>query len=270
MKKKLSYLLVALLLFVVSVPMVFAASATTKITGTNTIKVGNTTKIYIKLNASSKIEGVDVTYKTSGNIKVTNVSIGSGLSKMGQNGNRYILYAQNPIKSGSTVLTLTVKGTAVGKGTVTVSKMEATVSGVTVYGGSKSYDITITEKQTEEEKKAAEEKAKKAAEEKAKKEAEEKRKEKDALALVEKAEKTLDDSDYEKAQKAVNALTNASVKKDLQKRLDEVKFKIAVKKECGKKTCDGSAQECNCESGNGNCNKKPWIILCIILTILIN
>ena len=128
-------LFILLVVCLMVVPVVHAASANTVITGTNTVKVGKTTNIYIKLNSSANIEGVDVTYSTSGNISVTNVSIASTFSKMGQNGQRYILYAMNPVPSGSTVLTLTVKGNAVGKGTVTVSNLEATVSGETVVGG---------------------------------------------------------------------------------------------------------------------------------------
>ena len=135
--RKIKNLLI-LVLAILFAGNVYAASATTSISGTNTVKVGNTTKIYIKLNASDLIEGVDVTYAASGNITVTNATINSSLSPMGKNGNRYILYAPSPIKSGSTILTLTVKGTKEGTGTITVSKMEATVSGGTVNGGSKS------------------------------------------------------------------------------------------------------------------------------------
>ena len=98
--KKIKNLLI-LVLAIIFTGNVYAATATTSITGANTVKVGNTTKIYIKLNASDLIEGVDVTYAASGNIQVTNAVIGSGLTQMGKNGNRYILYAQSPIKSGS-------------------------------------------------------------------------------------------------------------------------------------------------------------------------
>lgn len=278
--KKINIFIITLLLCVFAIPNVFAASATTQITGTNKITVGKTTTIYVKLKASDLIKGADVTYKSSGNIKVTNVSVGNGLSKMGQNGNRYILYSNSGIKSGSTILALTVKGTAVGKGTITVSKMEATVSGVTVNGGSKSYTITVTEVKkktlTEAEKKAKEEAAKKAEEERKAKEAEKKAKEaaqkqaeKDALELVEKAEKTLADSDYESAKKAVDALNDSDVKKDLTKRLQEVRFKIEVNKEVEKKcgNTNNQSKECKTECETRECNSKSWIILCIILFI---
>ena len=267
MRKKISYCLIALVLFFASVPAVFAASGTTSITGTNTIKQGKTTQIYIRINSSAAIEGADVTYSTTGNISVTNVAIGSGFTKMGQDGRRYILYAQNPRPSGSAVLVLTVKGTAVGKGTVTVNRMEATVSGTTVNCGSKSYTITVTEAMTAAERKAAEEAAKKAAEEQAKKEAARKEAEKKALELVEKAEKSLSDSDYETALKAVNALENGGVKTDLLNRLNEVKFKIAVKKECGSKQTAPSSPTDTCECGEAKGNTKSWIVLCIILFV---
>ncbi len=276
---KLLILFISLMLIM---PNVMAASATTVISGTNTVKVGKTTKIYIKLNASSKIEGVDVSYSSSGNISVTSASIGSGLSQMGKNGNRYILYAGSPIKSGSTILTLTVKGTKEGTGTITVNKMEATVSGVTVNGGSKSYKITVkpavtaedaakaaaNAKKAEEEKKKKEEAAKKAAEEKAKKEAEEAAKRKSALEeatrLVEKAEKDLVDSAYDPALKAVNALPDSAEKTALLERLDAVRIKMAVNKECGNRNTDSLTCDCNTKVASSS---KSWIVLCIILFI---
>ena len=72
--RKIKNLLI-LVLAILFAGNVYAASATTSISGTNTVKVGNTTKIYIKLNASDLIEGVDVTYAASGNITVTNATI---------------------------------------------------------------------------------------------------------------------------------------------------------------------------------------------------
>lgn len=106
--KIINKIILFILAFMISIN-VYAASATTKITGTTTVKVGKTTKIYIKLNSSDLIEGVDVEYSASGDISVTSASYNSSLTKMAQNGNRYILYAPEPIQSGSTILTLTVK-----------------------------------------------------------------------------------------------------------------------------------------------------------------
>ena len=272
MRKKLSLLIITLILCVFTIPNVFAASATTQLSGTNKIKVGKTTTVYVKLKASDIIKGADVTYKTSGNIKVTKVSIGSGLSKMGQNGNRYILYSSDGVKSGSTILALTVKGTAVGKGTLTVTMLEATVSGVTVSGGSKSYTITVvddttsssntTNKNTDDNKKTTTDDSN--AKEEARKKAENKAKE-----LVEQAEKTLKDDDYDAAKKAVDALSDSTLKKDLTKRLDEVKFKIAVNKEVEKRcgNSNNTPEKCEDKCDETECNSKSWIILCIILFI---
>ena len=255
-------LFILLVLCLMIMPVVQAASANTVISGTNTVKVGKTTNIYVKLNSSAKIEGVDVTYSTSGNISVTNVSIANGFTTMGQNGKRYILYAMNPVPSGSTVLTLTVKGTAVGKGTVTVSNLEATVSGETVVGGSKSYTITVNPAKTEAEIKAEEE-AKKEAEEQAKREEEAgKAAILAATELVEKAEQTLLEADYNEALNKVNALASSSEKTELLNRLNEVKFKIAVNKECS------NQDSVKCETcKETNDDAKPWIVLSIILII---
>ena len=255
-------LFILLVLCLMVMPVVHAASANTVITGTNAVKVGKTTNIYVKLNSSANIEGVDVTYSTSGNISVTKASVASGFTTMGQNGNRYILYAMNPVPSGSTVLVLTVKGTAVGKGTVTVSNLEATVSGETVSGGSKSYQITVNPAKTAAEIKAEEE-AKKAEEEKARQE-EEARKAaiSDATKIVEKAEESLLEDDYNTALNKVNALASGNEKNELLNRLNEVKFKIAVNKECANK------EPIKCETcKETNDEAKPWIILSIVLIV---
>ena len=254
--RKIKNLLI-LVLAILFAGNVYAASATTSISGTNTVKVGNTTKIYIKLNASDLIEGVDVTYAASGNITVTNATINSGLTQMGKNGNRYILYAPSPIKSGSTILTLTVKGTKEGTGTITVSKMEATVSGGTVNGGSKSYNINVKPAKTAAEIKAEEEAAKKKEEEANKKALEE------ATKLVESAEKSLNNDDYETAVKAVNSLVDSDAKKALVERLDKVKFNIEVNKAALEKCSSSEPNQGTCS--NANCTK--WIVLSVILFV---
>ena len=260
--KKIKNLLI-LILAIIFTGNVYAATATTSITGTNTVKVGNTTKIYIKLNASDLIEGVDVTYAASGNIQVTNAVIGSGLTQMGKNGNRYILYAQSPIKSGSTVLTLTVKGTKEGTGTITVSKMEATVSGGTVNGGTKSYNIKVNPAKTASEIKAGEEAAKKKEEERKAKEEANKKALEEATKLVEAAEKSLNSEDYDAALKAVNALTDSDDKTKLVERLDKVKFDFEVNKVALDKCSNKEPNQTVCN--NADC--KKWILLSVILFV---
>lgn len=260
--KKIKNLLI-LILAIIFTGNVYAATATTSITGTNTVKVGNATKIYIKLNASDLIEGVDVTYAASGNIQVTSAVIGSGLTQMGKNGNRYILYAQSPIKSGSTVLTLTVKGTKEGTGTITVSKMEATVSGGTVNGGTKSYNIKVNPAKTASEIKAEEEAAKKKEEERKAKEEANKKALEEATKLVEAAEKSLNSEDYDTALKAVNALTDSDDKTKLVERLDKVKFDIEVNKVALDKCSNKEPNQTVCN--NADC--KKWILLSVILFV---
>lgn len=285
MKRRIS-LFVLFVSLMLLMPNVLAASGSTKMSGTKSIKVGKSTTIYVKVSSSEKIKGADVTYSTSGNIKVTGVSVGSGFQQMGKNGNRYILYSQNGVKSGSTVLAITVKGTKEGKGTVKVSNLVATIGGGDVNCGAKSYEITINpavtaaeaaanakkaaedKKKAEERKKAEEEAAKKAAEEKAKREAEEAAARKSALEeatrLVEKAEKDLTDSAYDPALKAVNALPSGSDKTALLERLDAVRIKMAVNKECGNRNTDNLTCDCNTKVASSS---KSWIVLCIILFI---
>ena len=260
--KKIKNLLI-LILAIIFTGNVYAATATTGITGTNTVKVGNTTKIYIKLNASDLIEGVDVTYAASGNIQVTNAVIGNGLTQMGKNGNRYILYAQSPIKSLYTVLTLTVKGKKEVTGTITVSKMEATVSGGTVNGGTKSYNIKVNPAKTASEIKAEEEAAKKKEEERKAKEEANKKALEEATKLVEAAEKSLNSEDYDAALKAVNALTDSDDKTKLVERLDKVKFDIEVNKAALDKCSNKEPNQTVCN--NADC--KKWILLSVILFV---
>jgi len=247
--KKIGLFILMLCCFI-SIPVVNAATATTSITGTNTVKVGETTKIYIKLNSSDKIEGADVSFSTSGNIKVTNVSVGSGLSNVMNDGNRYILYAKNPVASGSTLLVLTVQGTAKGTGTVSVTKLEATVSGQTVKSNNTSYKITVNAPQTQTANNQTTTTAASVDKQAIKK----------ATTLVEAAERSLLEEDYDAALKAVNKLADSSEKQALLERLEQVKFKIEVLKECP--TC----AEVKCD----DCEEKdckPWIVLSIILFI---
>ena len=271
-KKRLG-LIIVFVCTMLFIPNVLAATGSVYFTGTNTIKVGKTTTIYAKIKSSGKIRGVDIRYSASGNIKVTKVSFGS-FTKMEQNGKRYILYNKAGLGSGSTALAITVKGTKEGTGTVSVSNCVATISEQDTSCGSASYKITVKPAMTEEEKKAAEkakaeaekkakEAAEKAAKEKAEREAKEKQAIKDAIALVEKAEKSLKEADYKTALSAVNALASGNEKKDLEKRLDTVRIKI----EAGK-LCKGNAniQPCDCNTGVTS-NSTSWIILCIILFV---
>lgn len=259
--KKISLVILMLCCYFMITPKVMASSVSTVISGDNTVTVGSTTKIYIKLNSSAAIEGVDVTFKTSGNISVTNVSVGNGLSNVMNQNNRYILYAGNPIASGSNVLVLTVKGNAVGTGTISVTNLEATVSGETAYGNTATHNITVKAKPTtptnptqpnEQQKPSVDN-----TEDKDDKQAISK-----ATILVEAAEKSLLQEDYEAALNSVNKLPDSSEKAALLKRLDAVRIKIEVEKACGdKENSPSKCEECKESSSTG------WIILCIALFI---
>lgn len=250
--KKIGLFILTLCCFMF-MPKVMAASASTVISGTNTVTVGSTTQIYIKLNSSDNIEGADVAFSTSGNVTVTNVQIGNGFRNMMDENNRYILYAQNPVASGSTILVLTVKGTKVGTGTVNVTKLEATVSGETVYSNNSSYNITVKAApapqqptQKPEDNNNDDEAQKQAI--------------KNATTLVEAAERSLLEDDYKDALAAVNKLADGDAKTALLKRLEEVRIKIEVKKACGDK--EGSTIVCEeCEE----CDNNGWMILCLVL-----
>ena len=284
----------ALLLFVVAIPYVKAATASVSLTGNSSIKVGGTTTIYVKVTSSSPIRGVDLTYSTSGNISVVSTSPVSGMTVQSTNGNRVLLYSPSDVASGSSVFAITVKGNSAGTGTVSITSLSASVnegSGVyqTAYGNTPSITITITAPQTqptnntqpsnnnsqttrpqttktqaeiEAEKKAAEEKAKAEAEAKAKAEEEERLALNKAKLLVEAAEKSLLNDDYEAAYKAVEALEDSKDKTELMARLDEVKFNIAVKERCStlqRKECKNE----ECKTSNG------LLIINVILLLVV-
>lgn len=252
--KKISLFILTLCCFMI-MPKVMAASASTVISGTNTVTVGSTTQIYIKLNASDNIEGADVAFSTSGNITVTNVQIGNGLRNMMDENNRYILYAQNPVASGSTLLVLTVKGNAKGTGSVNVTKLEATVSGETVYSNTASYNITVTAPQSQPT--TPQQPTQKPTEDNSAIEKEQAIKK--ATTLVEAAERSLLEDDYNDALDVVNKLDDGSEKTALLKRLEAVKLKIEIEKACGNKECSTVCEECE------ECDNMSWIILCIVL-----
>ena len=264
--KKIKYLLI-LVLLMVFMPKVYAASVSTSLTGTNTIKVGNTTTIYVKLNSSGGIRGVDLTYSTSGNISVVSAVTAGGLTEQSRNGNRVLSYSSSDVASGTSVFAITVKGTAVGTGTVTVSNLKATVSGETATGNNASITITVnpqkTQAEIEAEKKKAEEQKKLEEEKKKKEEEENKIALSKATLLVETAESSLKDSDYDSALEAVNALVDSEDKTKLLERLDEVKFNSAVKKECNSCKCDAKVIKEKDKS-----DSKKWIILNVVLILL--
>lgn len=247
--KKLKLLGLILCLFFAST--VNAATATTSMSGTSTINVGKTTTIYVKLNASDKIEGADITFETSSNLTVTKVALGKNLTQVGKDGNRYLLYAKTPVASGSTLLAITVKGKSAGTGKVTVTKLDATVSGETVHSNSKTYNINIkkvnTTTPTDPEDPTNEDENDPQAVS-------------NATILVEAAEKSLLQDDYNDALDAVNNLKDSTEKTALLNRLAAVKNKIDANKPVNNDKCP-TCPECE-ESDN-----RPWIIISIILLI---
>ena len=276
--KKLKLLIFAIICLI-AIPRVNALSVTTKITGSNSIKVGNTTTLYVKINSSSPIRGADITYSASGAISIVSVTPAGGMTKQDQRNNRILLYSSKSLSSGTSVLAIKIKGTKVGTGTLTISKLEASVGTgsdlKTATGNKATFKVTVNPKKTEAEIAAEKEAAEKAKEEaaKAKAEAEKKAKEqaekdkKDlekATALVEAAERSNLQDDYEAALKAVNALKDSTDKTKLLERLEEVRFNIAVKAAC--KPCEETKCETK-EVSSGGTNK--WLILNIILLAVV-
>ena len=85
----------------------------------------------------------------------------------------------------------------------------------------------------------------------------------EATKLVESAEKSLNNDDYEVALKAVNSLVDSDAKKALVERLDKVKFNIEVNKAALEKCSSSEPNQGTCS--NANCTK--WIVLSVILFV---
>ena len=266
-------LLIFIVLCFIAIPSVYASSVSTKITGTNTIKVGNQTTLYVVLNASGGIKGVDLNYSTSGSISIVSTQALNGMEVQRNSGGRALLYSQNALSSGSSVFAITVRGNSVGTGTLTISRLEATVGGETAIGNSASIAVTVNPSKTQAEIDAenARAKAQREAEAKAREEAEAKAKEEEeaqrlalnkAKLLVEAAERSLLEDDYKAADKAVYALAESEEKANLVNRLYEVRINMLVKERCA--NCQ--EKECvdkECKTSNG------LLILNIILLLVV-
>lgn len=295
MKKGFKSLLFLVLMLAI-VPCVKAATASVSLNGNNSIKVGQTTTIYVRINASSSFRGVYLPFSVSGNISlVSNVATG-GIEQKEIRDNKASLYTSGAIASGTNIYAITVKGTAEGTGTVSVSGVEVSVNALddveTAVAGSSSITITVNPLKTAEEiaaereaaeraaaeraaaEKAAAEKAKAEAEEKAKAEEEAKKKAEEeaeadkkalnkAKLLVAAAEKSLLRDDYNAALKAVNALKDSDEKTALLERLEKLKFDIAVHEACA--NCNS---EVRVEKEIDTSGSTKWIVLSIVLLLL--
>ena len=85
----------------------------------------------------------------------------------------------------------------------------------------------------------------------------------EATKLVESAEKSLNNDDYEVALKAVNSLVDSDAKTALVERLDKVKFNIEVNKAAIEKCSSSEPNQGTCSNANYN----KWILLSVILFV---
>ena len=230
MKKIVLSLLLTLCLLVLP-ESVYAASCSSAITGTKSINVGGTTTLYVKVNASAGIKGADLNFAVSGNLKLVSASP-VNLQLMGNDGSRYIMYAMNPVNSGSNIFAIKVKGTAKGTGTVSVKSLEATVDDQTATCTLASATVTVNEapKKTTTTTPATTTPTTPTTPEEPKeevKQVEVKDKDyEDALRLVEQAEKTKKLADVKKAKEKVDELKFSEKKYDLTNRLYEIKIDL--------------------------------------------
>ena len=280
------------------VPCVKAATASVSLNGNNSIKVGETTTIYVRINASSSFRGVYLPFSVSGNISLVSNSAIGGIEQKEIRDNRASLYTSSLVASGTNIYAITVKGSAEGTGTVSVSGVEVSVITdddiETALAGSASITITVNPLKTKEEiaaekektereareaaireenaRKNAAEKAKADAEAKAKADEEEKVKKEEeeeetrkalnkAKLLVAAAEKSLLRDDYNAVLKAVNDLADSDEKIELQERLKKLEFDIAVHEACAK--CNNEVKIEKDTSGS-----TKWIVLSITLSLL--
>lgn len=257
--KKIGLILLIVCSFVFS-KEVMALDAKAVMSGTNSITVGETTKIYVKLNTSADFKGVDVTYSVTENLTVTKVQVGNGLTNIKNENGRYILYAENPIKSGNNILILTVKGKSTGEGEVKITKIEATVSDETVKGNQESYKVTVKAKQSTPSDPTIQPSDPNENPDNPSVEVDQEAINR-ATTLVEAAERSLLEDDYLDALSYVNRLVDSEEKTALLNRLSDVKYQIDVNKACSNSTNNVECEKCE------TCDSKSWIILSIVLLI---
>ena len=270
--KKIIYSLILILGLFVIPGSVLAESCTSAITGNKEVKVGETTTVYVKVDASNAIKGADINFEVSGNIGLVSASP-VGLNTMAQNGNRYILYSNNGVNAGSNIFAIKVKGTAKGTGTVKVSSLETTISDETVICSLTSATINVkeVEKKTttntntvkpvtpkeEEKKEEVKEETKPVEPVKTQEEIDYEK----ALELVKKAEKTKKKDDVNKAKEAIDKLKFSEKKYDLIERLFNITIELDDTGSTKTKTNDMTKLSTDVTGG------MSWFFLAVILLI---
>jgi methionine-rich copper-binding protein CopC len=152
MIRKLTAIACILCLFI-ALPVVYAASASVKLTSSNTnVRIGNTTTINVVITASANIRGGQFNLSlNNSNFEVVSVNGANGLT-VSSSGNLYIAYRMESgysIPSGRSIATITVRpkstATVGSKTIVTVSNTKVTLadSYETVNAGSSSITLTV-------------------------------------------------------------------------------------------------------------------------------
>ena len=270
--KKIIYSLILILGLFIIPGSVLAESCTSAITGNKEVKVGETTTVYVKVDASNAIKGADINFEVSGNIELVSASP-VGLNTMAQNGNRYILYSNNGVNAGSNIFAIKVKGTAKGTGTVKVSSLETTISDDTVICSLTSGAINVKEVEKKTTTNANTVKPVTPKEEEKKEEVKEETKPVEpvktqeeinyekALELVEKAEKTKKKDDVNKAKEAIDILKFSEKKYDLIERLFNITIELDDTGSTKIKTNDMTKLSTDVTGG------MSWFFLAVILLI---
>lgn len=231
-------LFITIIVLVLIIPNVSAATISTDFSGANNLNVENISKVYLKLKTSSSFNKIDISYNTNSNMKIIGVTPLGGFKEISSYGNRLIMESDKLVSSGTAVLAFTVEGKTTGKGLLKINSLKVTIDGALIDGGSSSYEIVINPLKTDEE----------LLDETNKTELEK------ANILVEAAEKSELQDDYDAAYNSVNILINSTEKTKLKKRLEKVKFNISVKKEC-------KVTDTNLENTQQIMSPKSWILV---------
>ncbi len=152
MKKLMSVFLAAVLLFAIAPKNVFAASGSAYLSGSSSVRAGQSTTIRLGFNGSSNVAGVQYAVRASGSLQIVGISGVNGAT-VSQSGDNVVqaIFSLDGLPSGTTWANITVRvpsGSSVGStGTLTVSNigMSLVDNSSTLYASNTSKTITVAE-----------------------------------------------------------------------------------------------------------------------------
>ncbi|MDO4963769.1 MAG: hypothetical protein Q4E75_06730 [bacterium] len=237
-----------IILFIISlvlIPNIKALDVYTSFVGSNVVNEGYTTNVYVKVDAKTSFNKIDICYNTSGAVSILDVNAIGGMRLVNKYSARSIIESDAPIPSGTEVLAFTIKGNYAGEGSLKITSIKVYNGDEVIAGVASIYSFNVNPQKTEQQ--LLDETNQSALNK--------------SIILVEAVEKSLLEDDYNSAKESVDALIPSDQKNDLEDRLNEVRFSINVKKECSKTEAPVTTQT--------TVNSKSWILISIVLAFIV-